>query len=241
MAIDEAIFNSCIRKNSPPTIRFYTFFPDSITLGYFQSISKDFDVEKLKSSKIPFTRRLTGGKAIYHSGSLTYSVVFSRDDVENYTKKDIFLHIGKCLVRGLHEIGIQSGMNTLKPDRKKTAAHANCFLATSEYEIVNGQNQKLIGSAQVFREDTVMQQGCIPLNNNYLLISQFTKKNKERFRLNSEDSTLSSKTFDFVLKSFLHGFAHYIPLKKQSLTQLEKKAKLDYMTKYESGDWIFCR
>ncbi len=70
MAIDEAIHYSVSHGLSDPTIRFYKWRPEAVSLGRNQS------AEMVLEDTIRVVRRPTGGNAVYHhEDDFTYSVV----------------------------------------------------------------------------------------------------------------------------------------------------------------------
>lgn len=90
MAIDEAVSESAA-AGGPPTIRFYGWKPDAVSVGYFQSLEKEVDLGRCGALGIDFVRRRTGGGAVYHDrlGEITYSVagmqeLFPRNIISSY-------------------------------------------------------------------------------------------------------------------------------------------------------------
>src|SRR5574341_32059 len=67
MGLDQALLED---REGPPTLRFYTWSPDTLSLGYFQR----FDDVPGASSAGAIVRRFTGGGAIHHVGELTFSL-----------------------------------------------------------------------------------------------------------------------------------------------------------------------
>jgi lipoate-protein ligase A len=72
MGLDEALL---LNPDAQPTLRFYSWKPDTLSLGYFQ-----------KYAEVPATaragavvRRLTGGGAIHHVNELTFSFTAPED------------------------------------------------------------------------------------------------------------------------------------------------------------------
>jgi lipoate-protein ligase A len=91
MAADEAIGKEILERRARPTIRFYTWKPCAVSIGHFQSMRDEIDVEKCKELGIDYIRRKTGGGAVYHDekGELTYSVIapqelFPKGILESY-------------------------------------------------------------------------------------------------------------------------------------------------------------
>ncbi|MCJ7571294.1 MAG: lipoate--protein ligase family protein, partial [Candidatus Thermoplasmatota archaeon] len=48
MAIDRAVLVANSEGKVPPTVRFYTWSPPAISIGYFQSLSEEIDLKKCK-------------------------------------------------------------------------------------------------------------------------------------------------------------------------------------------------
>ena len=67
LALDEALLE---RPLTPPTLRLYTWSPDTLSLGYFQRYE---DVPAVSRASA-VVRRITGGGAIHHAGELTWSI-----------------------------------------------------------------------------------------------------------------------------------------------------------------------
>src|SRR2546430_14326658 len=73
MAVDEVLLDGIAAGSAPPTLRFYTWTPACLSLGYFQPFSVA-NVEGCRGLGIDIVRRPTGGRAILHDRELTYSV-----------------------------------------------------------------------------------------------------------------------------------------------------------------------
>ncbi len=128
MALDEAVSEGIMKGSSPPTIRFYTWKPGAVSIGYFQSIKDEINLETCSTLGIDCIRRWTGGGAVYHDakGEITYSVIapaiiFPKNIVESYKV------ICGWLVNGLRELGIDavfSPVNDILVDGKKISGSA---------------------------------------------------------------------------------------------------------------------
>lgn len=173
MAVDEAILLSHSREKTPPTLRFYTWIPPGISIGYFQKIS-----EKEKNTwdklNIPFVRRLSGGRAVYHNNDLTYSFIIREE--YNLLPKNISESceiIGRCLYQGLRSFGLSEKFLEINYRKKlvrrggnteyRTQNTENCFKLLSQGEILFDK-RKLIGSAQVRKKGAILQHGSILVN-----------------------------------------------------------------------------
>ncbi|MCD6189000.1 MAG: lipoate--protein ligase family protein [Thermococcus sp.] len=142
MAIDEAIMKARIEGKVEDTVRLYVFKPSSITIGRFQSIEHDVNLERCRELNIPVVRRITGGGSVFHDhyGEITYSVIIGEDfheSLKNIEKSYRFL--AAPLVKALDEVGIKGGF-----------AGLNDIVA-------NGK--KISGSAQTRRKGIILQHG----------------------------------------------------------------------------------
>lgn len=77
MAVDEAVAEAVGLGNAPPTIRFYAWRPSAVSIGRFQRVQDEVDLEACARMGVDVVRRRTGGGAVYHdsSGEITYSVI----------------------------------------------------------------------------------------------------------------------------------------------------------------------
>jgi lipoyl(octanoyl) transferase len=196
MAVDQAIMEAVAARAAPPTLRFYTWSPACLSLGYTQPIS-DVDQARLVTYGWHLVRRLTGGRAILHTDELTYSVcvpddhpLVAGDIVESYR------HLSRALLAGLQQLGAAPEAGK-RAHGERTAANPVCFEVPSHYEItVDGK--KLVGSAQVRKYGAVLQHGSLPLWGdigricNVLAFEDESRRLSARARLQERAATLES-------------------------------------------------
>jgi lipoate-protein ligase A len=145
MAIDKAVMVSCSRGKVPPTVRFYTWKPPAISIGYFQSLNEEVDLDACKSLGVEFVRRITGGGAVFHDKELTYSIIIPESNLK--VPKNIlesYRRICGAVVKGLKHLWIESKYAPINDI------------------IVN--NKKISGSAQTRKSKTVLQHGTVLLD-----------------------------------------------------------------------------
>lgn len=142
MAVDEAIAAGVTACTSPPTIRFYTWNPGAVSIGYFQRLHDEVDTAACHAKGIDYVRRRTGGGAVYHDrqGEITYSVIapescFSRDIRASYRE------ICGGIVKGLASLGIPAEFRPIND------------------VVVRGR--KISGSAQTRRQGVLTQHGTV--------------------------------------------------------------------------------
>ena len=165
MAIDEAIMRARIEGRVPDTVRLYVFKPSSVTIGRFQSVKHDVNLEKAKELSIPVVRRITGGGSVFHDeyGEITYSVVIGEDyhpALKNIQESYRFL--AGPLVDALKDLGLNaefSGLNDI---------------------VVNGK--KISGSAQTRRKGVILQHGTFMYSTRLEVLASVLKVSKEKLK-----------------------------------------------------------
>jgi lipoate-protein ligase A len=161
MAIDEAIFRENQRRDTPPTLRFYGWINPAVSIGYFQNLSKEVDLDTCRKNHYDVVRRPTGGKAVFHDHDLTYAVIaktkyppFTDDILGTYQV------ISRCLVKGLEKIKIHAQMAEEKRAAGNESIDAFCFSVPSLHELLV-QGKKICGSAQVRSHGSFLQHGSL--------------------------------------------------------------------------------
>jgi lipoyl(octanoyl) transferase len=166
MATDEAILEVFTAEAGPSTLRFYTWLPPALSLGYGQPIASDIDLSQCQALGIDVVRRPTGGRAVLHDHEVTYSVVLSADDPRAAAGvMACYLTISQALIRGLVYLGIAAELLPLRRGALLPSddASAVCFATPSSYEVAVA-GRKVIGSAQRRAHGVIMQHGSIPLS-----------------------------------------------------------------------------
>ena len=128
MALDEAIMENIRAGVCLPTIRFYGWTPSAISIGFFQGLLNEVNLDACHQAGVDVVRRLTGGGAVYHDsdGEVTYSIL---GPVEIFPPKilDSYRVICSDVIFALQQIGIQASfepINDLIVDGKKISGNA---------------------------------------------------------------------------------------------------------------------
>ena len=141
MAIDEAVMEQ-VKDGGMPTIRFYGWSPSAVSIGCFQDLEDEIDLEKCRELKVDFVRRRTGGGAVYHDldGEVTYSVIGKE---ENFPKNIIESYKLICgwLQKGLEELGLKTDFKPIND------------ICLNE--------KKISGNAQTRRQKVLLQHGTV--------------------------------------------------------------------------------
>ncbi|MBT2829424.1 lipoate--protein ligase family protein [Staphylococcus coagulans] len=165
MALDEALLNFVSRGEIDPVIRFYTWNPPTLSIGYFQRLSKEIDIDKVKEKGYGLVRRQTGGRGVLHDKELTYSVIVpeSHPDMPK-TVTEAYRVISEGLLEGFKSLGFDAyfAVPRSKEEREKLKQPRSsvCFDASSWYELVV-EGKKIAGSAQTRQKGVILQHGSI--------------------------------------------------------------------------------
>ncbi len=161
MAIDEAIFEGNIAGRSEPTIRFYDWNPPTVSCGYNQEAEKEVDFELLDKFGFGFVRRPTGGRLVLHYDEITYAVIAPVKGLLKGNITDSYLMISTALAQGLNMLGINVELEkgSLSSDHQRKSSNP-CFTSSSRFELTCC-GKKIVGSAQVRRNDVLLQHGSI--------------------------------------------------------------------------------
>src|SRR4030066_431981 len=132
MAVDEAIAIAVREGKVPSTLRFYTWNPPCISIGYFQKPDKTL--------KGFIVRRITGGRAVYHGSDLSYSVVSGTDNpLFPKNIRGTYSAIAIALTAGLRHLGITpdpvDGKHSKKDSKDSYHKTLLCFNTSIRYEI----------------------------------------------------------------------------------------------------------
>lgn len=159
MAIDAWLFEQHSQGLHPPTLRFYTWQPVAISLGYHQrQYPPHWQNLIWQGNSVDLVRRPTGGRAVLHQGDLTYSVVMSGlppNRMQSYQK------ICEFLIGGWRSLGVELHYGHAG---RGYIHNPNCFGTATAADLVTAEGKKLIGSAQLRRGSTVLQHGSMQLN-----------------------------------------------------------------------------
>lgn len=257
MALDEALLDWHSEGLIPPVIRFYEWNPATLSIGYFQTVEKEIDIEAVKRLGLGFVRRPTGGRGVLHEHELTYSVIVT----ESYpsmpaTVTEAYRVISEGLLLGFQNLGLNAYFSVPNTDEQKenlkNPKSAVCFDAPSWYELVV-EGKKVAGSAQTRQKGVILQHGAILLDlDEDKLIQTFkfaSEEVRERVRKGLSQKAVSinkiiSKpvTMEECKTAFKNGFADAleIELVEYNLTQEQKNyVKQLEVTRYANDKWNY--
>ncbi|MCK5535149.1 lipoate--protein ligase family protein [bacterium] len=245
MAIDEALLMEHYRGNTLPTLRIYGWNPPAFSLGYFQDVRQELDIERCTRQGINFVRRITGGGIIFHHQEVTYSFICSREEMEMLPGvKGSYKTICSFLINMYKKLGIEAyfAVEGKVEGEKLGKPSSFCFASKEEYDIlINGK--KIGGNAQKRRKGLIFQHGSIPLKLNIDEVTPFLKKKSGRIKKRiCSLSEVMGKEVSFneiqlkLIESFRETFS--VNLREEELSFEEKKLAQDLReTKYSGEEW----
>lgn len=256
MAMDEALLNFVSRGEIDPVIRFYTWNPATLSIGYFQRLQKEIDIDKVKEKGYGLVRRQTGGRGVLHDKELTYSVIVpeSHPNMPS-TVTEAYKIISQGLLEGFKNLGFETYFaiprSKEERDKLKQPRSSVCFDAPSWYELVV-EGRKIAGSAQTRQKGVILQHGSIlqdididDLFDMFIFKNERLKaKMKENFVQKAvaiNDISNQHITLNEMENAFESGFKKglNIDFKPLELTEKQKEEVQELEEKYRSEAWMY--
>ncbi len=232
MALDEAICESVASAKSQPTIRFYTWKPSAVSIGYFQSLTDEVDVNVAKKLTVDIVRRRTGGGAVYHDakGEITYSVIAPESIMPKGVRESYQLICG-WIIESLKNLGIESEFKPIN-------------------DIIAG-GKKISGNAQTRRNNVLLQHGTLLYDLDVRTMFTLLKVPKEKIsdKMIQSVEERVTKVLNFgkfsmqdVYNAMIKGFTQGKEHSMGSLTgeELERAKKLSE-ERYKTDEWNYRR
>lgn len=224
MAIDEALMENI---DHAPILRIYGWRPAAVSIGYFQSIKEEIDLEKCSRMGVDVIRRLTGGGAVLHEMELTYSFItkqYPQNIMESYR------WICEAIVISINRLGFDAS-----------------FVPLNDI-VVNGK--KVSGSAQTRREGVLLQHGTLLLgvdvDKMFCVLKVPSEKVKDKIIKDVKErvTSLSGITFEEMVSSLKTSFATKFDAKLLADTMSTKEINRAIWLaerKYSTKEWNFRR
>ena len=238
MSIDEAILTARIDSLVPNTLRFYRWKPSAVSIGKFQNIQNEVQIDNCRKHDVHVVRRITGGGTVYHdtNDEITHSLITNREEFEANDISAVYTKTYAGIVEALKILGISADFN-----EGNAKACPNLT--------VNGK--KISGSAQSHKKGIVLQHGTLLIDVNLEKMFMFLRVPWAETRMevvnvakNKITSIKKETNKDFPAKEVEHaliqGFqkALNIKLMEGELTPYERElAEKLCKEKYATEDW----
>jgi lipoate-protein ligase A len=220
MAIDEVLIENI---GDAPILRLYGWRPAAVSIGYFQSIREEVDLEKCSKIGVDVVRRLTGGGAVLHENELTYSFItkqYPQNIMESYG------WICETIVISIKRLGFDAS-----------------FVPLNDI-VVKGK--KVSGSAQTRRKGVLLQHGTLLLGVDVDKMFCVLKVPSEKFKdkiikdVKERVTSLAGTTFEEMASSLKTTFATKFDAKLLADTMsTEEINHANWLAerKYNSREW----
>ncbi len=237
MALDEAVLRCVAAGASPSTLRFYGWEPSAVSIGYFQGIEQEVDLDVCREQGVDVIRRLTGGGTVFHEhgSEITYSLAV-KDDYPGIPKKVLDSYALLCagLVAGFRRLGLDAEFKPINDI------------------LVNGK--KISGNAQTRRFGGILQHGTLLCDVNPHLMFSLLKVPSEKIRdkliagveervtsIRREMGTVDNAA---VIQAMCAGFAEVLDIRLSPGTVSDEELALAERVKeerYANPTWNFKR
>ncbi len=257
MALDEALLDWHSKGKIPPTIRFYGWNPATLSIGYFQKVEKEVNMDAVKAYGLGFVRRPTGGRGVLHDDELTYSVIVSEEHPDMpHTVTEAYRVISEGILEGFKKVGLDAYFAVPRTEEEKSALKnprsAVCFDAPSWYELVV-EGRKVAGSAQTRQKGVILQHGSIILDIDedklFDLFKYPSERVRERMQRNFKNKAVAinalratALSMEEAKEAFRYGFEKglNIELEPYTLTPKEEaEVQKIAQERYEQDEWNY--
>jgi lipoate-protein ligase A len=236
MGLDEALLEGLAQGRSLPVLRFYSWKPPAVSVGYFQGLSEEVDLESCRRHGVDVVRRISGGGAVFHHEELTYSIIMPLGHpLAGESLQGSYQRICTGIIRGLALLGVSSrfaGINDI---------------------LVEGR--KISGNAQTRRMGCVLQHGTLLLASHADLMFELLRVPREKLKdkciRDVKDRVTSLKAllgrdiaYEEVANALAQGFCQSLSLEGiPAPLQLEEETRARELaaTKFATPQWLYSR
>lgn len=155
MALDEAV----LLESEPNALvlRVYEWKEEACTFGFSQKYA---DAKAACKKGVEPVRRMTGGGIVHHDGDVTFSLVFPWD--KTCAPEAIYRNIHRGIHQALKARGTINGM--WKPKEKALGIAASCFSRAEKADLVDANDNKILGGALRKKGAKGLYQGSLRVN-----------------------------------------------------------------------------
>ncbi|GHU96994.1 octanoyltransferase LipM [Spirochaetia bacterium] len=233
MGLDEALLESVSGGRSLPALRLYGWAPQAVSVGYFQGLEEEVDLEACKRRGTDVVRRITGGGAVFHHRELTYSIIMpDTHPLAGKGIQDSYAILCAGITRSLSLLDLESQFVPIN-------------------DILCG-DRKISGNAQTRRGGVVLQHGTIMLDLDVELMFELLRVPAEKMKgriiqevksrvTSLRDCLNRAVSFEEAEAALIEGFRQALSLEFTADTPTpEEAARAAELaeTKFASPEWL---
>ena len=173
-------------------------------------------MERCQQSGVELVRRPTGGRAVYHRDEFTYSIVIGKRESVPGGVVAAYAYLAQGLMAALALLGVPSILSEEHVSKNPSAA---CFASSTQADLT-ANGYKIIGSAQVWKDDGLLQQGSLPLidrSSEFFNLLRFPNEEvrakalaQYRTKTMPLHTFVPEATWDAAAQAFHHGFNTFL-------------------------------
>ncbi|MFB6085498.1 MAG: biotin/lipoate A/B protein ligase family protein [Halodesulfurarchaeum sp.] len=231
MALDEAI-QERVADGADPVIRLYRWEPAAVSVGYFQRLREEVDVDRCETGGIDYVRRRTGGGAVYHDpdGELTYSVI-APESIYPSDVEESYRAIIDRVIDGFSRLGIDAEFAPIND--------------------VEADGRKLSGNAQTRRDGVLLQHGTLLYDLDpermFTALSVDAEKISEKHLERARDrvatvTSMSDASMEDLREAMIEAFTEGRKFRESEYREAERERATELAeTRYSTDEWNFKR
>lgn len=229
MALDSVLLSLKAKNEIPNTLRFLSFDPECLLIGYHQDPHQEIYLEKCQN--IDIGRRKTGGGTIYfNKEQIGWEIVASLKDFPAKDYEELSRYMCESVARAISSFGLKAK-----------------YRPRNDIEI-NGK--KISGTGGVFQEGAFLYQGTILIDFDPDKMASLLKIPQEKLmdkNISSAKDRVTSLKFELgyspdfnqISKAIEDEFSKSFSLYKDNLSQKEEDMINDIAKSLNTKEWVF--
>ncbi len=170
MALDSALLDAAAAEGEV-FLRLYRWAPHCLSFGRHEPALQRYDTERIRALGLDCVRRPTGGRAVWHARELTYAVAAPLAQFGGLQPAYAAIH--DVLAAALGSLGARALLAPPSSPPQHPAA-GPCFAASVGGEVLI-EGKKVVGSAQLRRDQSFLQHGSLLLEDDQALVRSLAR------------------------------------------------------------------
>lgn len=168
MAVDMALLDLASDEGRA-VLRLYRWDPYCLSFGRHEPALRRYDRGRIDDLGLDCVRRPTGGRAVWHARELTYAVAAPLRLFGGL--RETYHAIHAALARAIERLGARPVLASAEARPSLPSHPGSCFAAPVGGEVLL-EGRKAVGSAQLRRDEAVLQHGSLLLEDDQSLVAE---------------------------------------------------------------------